>query len=75
MLYISVIGAVAFSGAHFGQGSGPIHADDVQCTGSEGRLNNCPYDTTNTCSHSEDAGVRCEGINSVPGSAPRPWLK
>ena len=52
--------AIAYSGAYFGLGSGPIHLDDVRCTGSEAALINCTYDPiTSDCSHYEDAGVQC----------------
>ena len=55
-----------YSGAYFGQGSGPILLDDVECTGSEYSLTNCNHlgvGVTRSCSHFEDAGVRC----SLPG--------
>ena len=56
-------GAVYFLSAHFGEGSGTIFIDNVQCTGSEARLVDCNYDpNTSDCQHSEDAGVRC-----IPG--------
>ena len=58
--------AIAYSGAFFGAGSGPIHLDDVACTGSEAALINCTYDTITTdCSHSEDAGIQCQGNDIV----------
>ena len=44
----------------FGKGSGPILYDDVQCTGTELRLENCPHTTTHDCIHSEDVGVTCQ---------------
>ena len=54
------VGAIAYSGAFFGAGTGPIHLDDVRCTGSEAALINCTYDpSTVDCSHREDAGVLC----------------
>ena len=55
--------AVAFSSAHFGAGVGPIHLDNVGCTGSETNLTDCSYDSIVIClrGHSEDAGVRCQG--------------
>ena len=54
------VDAVAHINAYYGQGTGPILLDDVSCTGTEGRLVSCPYDSnTADCSHSEDAGVRC----------------
>ena len=59
---------MAFSRAHFGAGTGPIYLDDVACRGSEGRLTDCPRNSTVTCmnGHSEDAGVRCQGtLNGI----------
>ena len=45
----------------FGQGSGPIILDDLQCTGLEYRLIDCVHRGLGVhgCSHSEDVGVRC----------------
>ena len=43
------------------QGAGPIVLNNVQCTGEERRLLECPgiaQDVSN-CRHSEDAGVTC----------------
>jgi len=56
-------GAVAFGSAHFGAGAGPIHLDNVDCSGSENHLINCSHANVNRCytGHSEDAGVRCQG--------------
>ena len=53
-------GALAYTSAYFGQGTGSIWIDDTQCTGSEKRLIDCTHDaSTIDCAHSEDAGVRC----------------
>ena len=51
----------AYHGAHFGQGTGPIWLDNVQCTGSESRLVNCTNRGIgiHNCKHHEDAGVAC----------------
>uniref|UniRef100_A0A6I8NBT6 Lysyl oxidase homolog n=1 Tax=Ornithorhynchus anatinus TaxID=9258 RepID=A0A6I8NBT6_ORNAN len=51
----------ALSGARMGQGMGPIHLTDVRCGGRETSLWSCSYRniTADDCSHSEDAGVRC----------------
>jgi len=49
--------------AGFGQGSGSIWLDSVMCTGSESRLAHCGHlgiNVTRSCSHAEDAGVRCD---------------
>ena len=56
-------GAIAFSGAHFGAGNGPIYLDNVDCSGSENNLTNCDYTYNVICAndHSQDAGVRCQG--------------
>ena len=53
-------------GAYFGQGTGQIVLDNVQCIGSENQLLSCNsapiLDVSSSCEHSDDAGVRCEGI-------------
>ena len=56
-------GAVAFTYAHFGTGTGPIYLDDVACSGSEDSLIECSRSSFVSCSrgHREDAGVRCQG--------------
>ena len=56
-------GAVAFSGAHFGAGSGSIYFN-VNCRGTESNLINCSRSSFVNCygSHSRSVGVRCQGI-------------
>ncbi|KAJ8339763.1 hypothetical protein SKAU_G00343960 [Synaphobranchus kaupii] len=47
--------------AYFGEGEGPIHVDNVKCTGGERSLADCikqPVGMHN-CRHNEDAGVIC----------------
>ena len=43
------------------QGTGPIILYNMQCTGEERRLLECPGSAldVNSCSHAEDAGVTC----------------
>ena len=48
----------------FGQGSGLIWLDRVQCTGNELTLARCGHlgvGITSNCSHSKDAAARCSG--------------
>ena len=56
-------GSEAFSLAYFGPGSGPTHLDNVQCTGDEESLLECPSNAIGmeNCGHAADAGVRCPG--------------
>ena len=55
--------SLAFSYAHFGSGSGSIFLDNVGCSGGESILLDCYYNISGSdCSHSEDAGVRCQGL-------------
>ena len=55
----------SYRGSHFGQGSGPIWLNNVVCIGSESTLASCGHlgiNITRSCSHREDAGVRCYGM-------------
>ena len=58
-MHIHIIGAVVFSDAFFGAGSGQIYRNNLQCTGSELRLADCPHGSTATCTHQDDAGLMC----------------
>ena len=49
----------AVNSAFFGQGTGSIVLNNVQCTRSEARLIDCLSGQVISCSHSQDAGVRC----------------
>ena len=57
------IGSIAHGQAHFGRGSGPILLSNLFCRGSELSLLDCNSNALRSlsCSHSEDAGVTCEG--------------
>ena len=50
--------------AAFGIGSGPIHYDNMACSGCEARLADCLHlgIGSHNCRHQEDAGVVCEGV-------------
>lgn len=54
--------AKARSMAYFGEGQGPIHLDNVRCSGTEISLGQCPAvgQDGHDCRHSEDAGVICD---------------
>ena len=56
------IGATSFSDAHFGQGSGDILLNNVDCSGTESSLLECSHPgigAIGSCSHGDDAGVNC----------------
>lgn len=58
--------------AYFGEGKGPIHVDNVKCTGSERSLADCIKQDigTHNCRHSEDAGVICDHPSKkAPGNS------
>ena len=50
--------------AHYGQGTGPIWLDNLQCLGTESNLYTCPHREIGEydCDHSEDASAECLGI-------------
>ena len=62
IIFVIFSGAIALTTSSiFGQGSGPIILDDLQCTGLEYRLFECVHRGlgVHSCSHAEDVGVRC----------------
>ena len=53
--------------AVFGEGIGSILLDNLMCAGHESSLLDCMASDDigiHNCEHSEDAGVRCEGIQA-----------
>ena len=45
--------------SRFGTVPADFAMDNVQCTGSEQRIRDCPHRTIDNCSGSEGAGVIC----------------
>ncbi|XP_063956214.1 deleted in malignant brain tumors 1 protein-like isoform X3 [Lytechinus pictus] len=70
------VDAVASGRATYGQGTGPIYLNDINCDGNEARLDACDSNALGVddyCGHAEDAGVYChvirdEDIRLVNGS-------
>ncbi len=59
--------AIAFNLARYGQGTGPIVMDNVDCQGHESSLLECEYigiDHQN-CGHDEDVGVSCTEMKGM----------
>ena len=50
--------------AYYGQGTGPIWLDDVQCLGTESDLFACVHNGfgNHNCEHDKDASVECSGL-------------
>ena len=57
----------ARSSAFYGQGSGKIWLDNVNCIGTENTIGNCSHKGwgIKNCSHSQDVSVQCNPGNTV----------
>ena len=67
-----------YIGYHYGGGDGTIWLDNVQCSGLETNIADCPHSSwgKNKCSHYEDVSVSCipdsaEAVALVGGGNPR----
>ena len=61
IISLIISGAVQYSDAYFGEGSGPIHLDRVVCAGTEYNLRDCETGLSNReIGHSQDVGVKCQ---------------
>uniref|UniRef100_A0A8C1JGE8 SRCR domain-containing protein n=1 Tax=Cyprinus carpio TaxID=7962 RepID=A0A8C1JGE8_CYPCA len=58
--------SVSGQGEPYGQGTGLIHMDELNCTGKERSLWECPAITNgHDCGHKEDAGVVCSEYKAL----------
>ena len=57
----------AHTSAAFGEGTGYVILDNVNCNGSESHINQCGHNgyRTSTCNHDRDAGVTCSGEGMI----------
>ncbi|KAH3713757.1 hypothetical protein DPMN_073559 [Dreissena polymorpha] len=55
----SLHAAAIFNGAKFGEGSGPIHLDRLNCLSGDTNIKQCKYSKNGHCSHSRDVSVLC----------------
>ncbi|XP_041663964.1 T-cell differentiation antigen CD6-like isoform X2 [Cheilinus undulatus] len=57
---------VTGQGGLFSRGKGPVHLDELNCTGKEEHLWACPSaQEESDCGHKEDAGVVCSEMRAV----------
>ncbi|XP_029473787.1 scavenger receptor cysteine-rich type 1 protein M130-like [Rhinatrema bivittatum] len=73
--YLGCGPALAAAGSSmFGNGSSPILLTDMNCTGTEVHLKQCPFvsliNSTRSCSNADSAGVICSGVRLVEGDHP-----
>ncbi len=58
--FVFLTGAQGLRNAHFQPGKGPIHFDEILCSGNESSLLDCQYtNETSKCNHGMDVSVIC----------------
>ena len=58
-----LLDAEAYGLAKYGEGGGFVGISDVLCIGTESNITQCQYTVGSTCSHSMDAGIKCQPIS------------
>nr|XP_044997647.1 deleted in malignant brain tumors 1 protein-like [Jaculus jaculus] len=68
-------GMSALGKAHFGEGTGNIFLDNLQCAGMEHFLGQCAHSgwLEHNCGHHEDAGVICSDAEDSVSNGPGDW--
>ena len=65
ILMLFSLAGKAYANAYFGQGTGPIVLDSVQCSSINNKILQCPSNpilqVSSSCGHDDDAAVGCEG--------------
>ena len=56
-----------YAGGQFGEGTGAIHYGGLECNGGESRILHCRNTGTESCTHANDAGVRCKIMRLADG--------
>ncbi|XP_053387314.1 scavenger receptor cysteine-rich type 1 protein M130-like [Mercenaria mercenaria] len=54
-----------FSGAFYGQGIGPIFAQEFKCSGYEQHIKYCKFDVNVQCTHARDISIVCTECGEV----------
>ena len=65
IIHMHSLDASAVSNAYYGLGSRPIFVTRLKCNGDEKSILECSHDLyASSCTHSDDAVVRCTGMLS-----------